>query len=277
MRATQCVEQKQCSKCHEPAIIKQEYSGNVLCHSHLITDIEAKVKREIRNQGWLSPNDSIAVAFSGRAGSTACLLLLHKLFACRRDITLCAIFIDEGICSFRDLKHAISITEQMGIPCITRTFEEVYGMTVDQYAAHWGDVCVWCTKKRQLLIDQIAREHNITKIAYGYHLEDFSRAVVTGIVKGDPSSLLYGDTRIDAKHIAPLCVIPKKEVLLYSGITTMTQCPHAKQSANDEIAEILDQYAKRHPSVHHAIVSLSHRISSKQVQLQNALSENIKE
>ena len=225
-------------------------------------DIEAKAKREIRNRGWLSPNDSIAVALSGGAGSTACLLLLHKLFGCRRDITLCAISIDEGIDSFRDQKDVISIAKQIGVPSITRTFQEVYGMSVDQYAATWEDVCSWCGKNRQLLIDQVAQEHNITKIAYGYHLEDFSRALVAGIVRGDPSTLLYGDTRVDAKHIAPLCMIPEKEVLLYSGIETKEKCPYAKQGGKDEIAEVLDTYADKHPSVHHAIVSLSHRISS---------------
>jgi tRNA(Ile)-lysidine synthase TilS/MesJ len=266
MKVTEYAEQTQCSKCHKPAIIKQEYSGNIFCHSHLIADVEAKVKREIRNRSWLSPHDSIAVALSGGVGSIVCLLLLHKLFARRRDITLCAIYIYEGIDSFRDPKDVISIAEQIGVPCITRTFKEAYGMTVDQYAAHQENICVWCDTKRQLLIDLVAQEHNITKIAYGYHLEDFSSAVVTGIVKGDPSSLLYGDTRIDAKHIAPLCLVPKKEVLLYSDITTMIQCPYTKQSVNNGITEILDQYAKRHPSVHHAIVGLSHRISSKHIQ-----------
>jgi tRNA(Ile)-lysidine synthase TilS/MesJ len=225
-------------------------------------DFETKAKREIRNRHWLSPHDSIAVAFSGGAASTACLLLLHKLFACRRDIRLCTIHIDEGIHSFRDPKHVISIAERVGVPCITKTFEEAYGMTVDQYTAHQEDVCAWCEKKRQLLLDQIAREHNITRIAYGYHLEDFSRAMLNAIVKGDPSPLLYGDTRVDAEHISPLHMIPKKEVLLYSGITTPVQCPYAKQTVKNEI-DLLDRYADRHPSVHHAIVSLFQRISSK--------------
>jgi tRNA(Ile)-lysidine synthase TilS/MesJ len=222
-------------------------------------DFETRAKREIRSRHWLSPNDSIAVALSGGAGSTASLLLLHKLFSCRRDITLCAIHIDEGISSFRETKNMSSIAEQIGVPCITKTFEKVYGMTVDQYAANHKDVCAWCEKQRQLLIDQIAREHNITRIAYGYHLEDISRAVLADIVEGDPSVLLYGDRRIDAKHIAPLYMIPKKEVVLYSGVTTLIQCPYAEQSGID----LLDKYADRHPSVHHAIASLSQRISSK--------------
>ena len=252
-----------CSKCFEPAIIKQDYSGQYFCHSHFMIDFETKAKREIRNRHCLSPNDSIAIALSGGAASTACLLLLHKLFSCRRDITLCAIHIDEGISSFRDLQNIISIAEEVGVLCITRTFEETYGMTVDQYAANQEGVCVWCEKQRQLLLDQIAQEHNITKIVYGYHLEDISRTVLTDIVKGDPSSLLYGDTRIDTKHIAPLYMIPKKEVMLYSAVTTMMQCPYAEQSVHE--IDLLDQYAARHPSVHHAIVSISHRISSKHV------------
>jgi len=246
-----------CSKCSKPAIIKQEYSGQYFCHSHFMIDFETKAKREIRNRCWLSLHDSIAVALSGGPGSTACLLLLHKLFSQRRDITLCAIHIDEGISSFRDIKDVISIADQLGVSCITRSFEDAYGMTVDQYATNHEDVCAWCTEKRQSFLDEVAREHNITKIAYGYHLEDISKAVLTGIVEGDPSSLLYGDARIDAKHIAPLYMIPKKEVMLYSGVTTLVQCPYAEVPEMD----FLDQYATRHPSVHHAIVSLAQRIS----------------
>jgi len=261
MLKSELKENTRCSKCFEPAIIKQEYSGQYLCHSHFLIDFEAKAKREIRKRNWLSPHDSIAIALSGGAGSVACLLLLHKLFSQRRDIKLCAIHIDEGISSFRDPKDVVSIAEQIGVSCITETFEDAYGMTVDQYASHYEDICLWCTKKRQLLLDDIAREHNVTKIAYGYHLEDLSNAVFTGIVKGDPSSLLYGDARIDANHIAPLCLIPEREVVLYSGITTLTRCPYTGVNEID----LLDQYAQKHPSVHHAIVSLSDRISGKGV------------
>ena len=261
MTGSELEENTRCSKCSKPAIIKQDYSGQYLCHSHFIIDFEAKAKREIRTRNWLSPNDSIAVALSGGAASTACLLLLHKLFSCRRDITLYAIHIDEGISSFRETKNVLSIAERLGVSCITKTFEETYGMTVDQYAVNQGDICVWCEKQRQLLLDQVAREHNITRIAYGYHLEDISRAVFTSLVEGDPASLLHGDPRIDAKHIAPLCMIPEKEVVLYSGVTILTECPYRKQSELD----LLDQYADRHPSVHHAIVSLSRRISDKRV------------
>ncbi|MDR2856086.1 MAG: tRNA(Ile)-lysidine synthase [Methanomicrobiales archaeon] len=263
MKEAECAEQTQCSKCREPGIIKQEYSGNILCHSHLIVGVEAKAKRMIRAHNWLSSQDSVVVALSGGEASTAVLLFLHKLFSCRKDITLCAIHVDEGIASFHRKEKAISIADQIGIPCILASFTEAYGTTVDMYATLGKDVCAWCEEKRHLLLHQIAQEHGFTKIAYGYHLEDFSTAVLSHIVCGDPSLLLEGDRRIDATHIAPFCMIPKKEVVLYSGMESSPKCPHAKHNMKNQIAKLLDQYANRHPSVHHAIVGLSDRISSK--------------
>ena len=263
MKATEYAEQIQCSKCRKPAIIKQEYSGNILCHSHLIADVEAKAKRMIRTRNWLSSQDSIAVALSGGEASTAVLFFLHKLFGCRKDITLCAIHIDEGIASFQRKEKAISIAEQIGIPCILGSFAEAYGMTVDTYATWGKDICAWCEEKRHLLLYQIAQEHGFTKVAYGYHLEDISTAVLSHIVCGDPSLLLEGNRHIDATHIAPFCMIPKKEIVLYSGMKSSPRCPYAKHDIKSEIAELLEQYANRHPSVHHAIVNLSDHISRK--------------
>ena len=250
-----------CSKCREPAIIEQHYSGNALCHSHFIADVEAKAKRVIRTHNWLSSNDSIAVALSGGEASAAVFFFLHKLTKHRRDIRLSAIHIDEGIANFQRKEDAISIAEKAGVPCIISSFADAYGKTVDQYATQEEDVCVWCERKRHQLLDQIAQEQGFTKIAYGYHLEDISTAVLTHIIQGDPSFLLDGDTCNDETHIAPFRLIPKKEVILYSGMRSFARCPYAKQDVKGEIEEILGNYTKKHPSVHHAIVSLSDKIN----------------
>ena len=54
-----------CSKCGRDAILFQNYSGMHLCKTHFIADFEARAKKSIRRDGWISQGDVRAVAMSG--------------------------------------------------------------------------------------------------------------------------------------------------------------------------------------------------------------------
>lgn len=81
----------QCSKCKGTAVIFQHYSGQYLCEDHLTLDIEAKVKRLIRQQQWMRPGNHIAVALTGTAADNALLLFFRNLTGKRRDIRVSGI------------------------------------------------------------------------------------------------------------------------------------------------------------------------------------------
>ena len=81
----------QCSKCRQEAIHYQPYSGQYLCVDHLVTDIETKAKRTIRQQKGMCTGDHIAVIFTGDPAERALLFFLHKLTGKRRDIQVSGI------------------------------------------------------------------------------------------------------------------------------------------------------------------------------------------
>ena len=122
----------QCNKCRRNAILFQEYSGQHLCKQHFEADVEAKAKHEIRRHRWITPGDHIAVALSGDKSSSALLYFLKKLTSNRRDITISAISIDEGITGYRDPENAMRIAELLDTECIMGSFQENFGITVDE-------------------------------------------------------------------------------------------------------------------------------------------------
>lgn len=86
-----------CSKCLRPSVLFQRYSGQRLCQEHFIADLESKVKRTIRENGWLKRNDRIGILLDRCGSGESVLLFLHRLTKDRPDISLIAIYIDEGI------------------------------------------------------------------------------------------------------------------------------------------------------------------------------------
>jgi len=125
-------ETMQCSKCRRDAIIWQRYSGLHLCREHFIVDLEAKAKREIRQKRMIASGDVIAVALSGGKDSSALLHFLTKTFGKRRDVSIIALTVDEGIAGYRDTDAARRIAEECGAPWHRVSFEEIVGTTTDQ-------------------------------------------------------------------------------------------------------------------------------------------------
>ena len=232
---------KTCSKCKKSAILEQKYSGRNLCVTHCMADIESRAKHELRRHNWLSSHDSIAVGLSGCAVSAAVLAFLHTLTRCRRDITLCAIHLSRESSkeSDQNRKNAITVAEQTDVPLIIEPFS--LDFLSDQ-------------------LDLVAKKRGITKVAYGYHLEDLSSKILAEVILGDVSSLLYGDDRIDRSHIAPFRIIPQKEALLYAK-AKYPDITWSLTDFKDDAARALDTYSCKHPSVHHAIIGLCDRIA----------------
>lgn len=81
----------QCSKCKNPAIVSQPYSGQHLCQDHFIVEFEAKAKRAIRKTRGMQPGDHIAVILRGDGGSGALFAFFQKLAGKRHDIRISGI------------------------------------------------------------------------------------------------------------------------------------------------------------------------------------------
>ncbi|WP_067078557.1 ATP-binding protein [Methanoculleus horonobensis] len=253
-----------CSKCRRDAILFQRYSGLHLCEQHFNRDFEAKAKRAIREHRWIESGDTVAVALSGGKDSSAVLFFLHRLLGERRDVRLMAITVDEGISGYRDPAQARTIAESMGVPWVTATFADEYGITLDEIVGRKGTglSCSYCGVLRRALMNRIAREHGVTKFAYGFNLDDEAQSVLMNALRGDADRLTrpVRETEGMVPRIKPFMYIPEREVALYAFLHVegfdLAGCPYAGDALRGDVRGILDDYTYRHPATKYSLVNL---------------------
>ncbi|NYT07388.1 MAG: TIGR00269 family protein [Methanomicrobiales archaeon] len=258
-----------CSKCRRPAIIFQRYSGLHLCRSHFVADFESKAKRAIRQHRWITPGDRIGVAMSGGKDSSALLHFLVKLLGKRHDISLVAFTIDEGIQGYRDCMVARRIAEGLGVEHIPASFEDYFGITVDQIVGKKGDrlSCSYCGVLRRQLLNRVAKQHGITRLALGFNLDDEAQSVLMNVLRGDADRLLRPSGAAEGlvPRIKPFMYIPEREVALYALLHIegfeIGRCPYSHNALRADVRNLLNDYAWRHPATRYSLVNLGERLS----------------
>ncbi|MDV2481459.1 TIGR00269 family protein [Methanoculleus sp. Wushi-C6] len=254
----------ECSKCRRDAVIYQRYSGLHLCEQHFNRDFEAKAKRAIRDHRWIVSGDTVAVALSGGKDSSAVLYFLHNLLHERRDVRLMAITVDEGIDSYRDPEQARSIADSIGVPWVTASFRDEYGITLDEIVGRKGTnlSCSYCGVLRRALMNRLARENGVTKFAYGFNLDDEAQSVLMNVLRGDPERLTRPVREVEGMvpRIKPFMYIPEREVALYAFLHVegfdLAGCPYAGDALRGDVRGLLNDYTWRHPATKNALVNL---------------------
>ncbi|MBN1194152.1 MAG: TIGR00269 family protein [Methanomicrobiaceae archaeon] len=253
-----------CSKCHRDAIIFQRYSGMHLCRQHFIADFEGRAKKVIRKNRWIERGDRIGVALSGGKDSSALLYFLTTLFRDRPDVEISAITIDEGIGGYRDPGMVRSIAESMGVPCHTASFSGEYGITLDEIVRRKGDrlSCSYCGVLRRSLMNRIARNEGITRIAFGFNLDDDAQSVLMNVLRGDVGRLVHQEGPAEGfiPRIRPFQNLPEREVALYAHLHVHgfleRGCPYSHNALRADVRTMLNNYSYRHPATKFALVNL---------------------
>jgi uncharacterized protein (TIGR00269 family) len=219
----------------------------------------------------MESHDHIAVGLSGGAASSALLFFLKALTSERRDITLSAITVDEGIFGYRDPSVAVKVAHSLGIRCVVASFRDEYGTGMDEIAAEKGTCapCRYCRVLRRSLMNRIARGQGITKLALGYTLDDEAEGVLMDMVRGDAESLLLRHRTIPGTvpWIRPFMYIPEPEVALYARIHLhhegpgQERCPYTHDTLRGDIKTVLDDYTLRHPSARYSLARIGERLA----------------
>jgi len=270
----------QCKKCRRNAVLFQEYSGQHLCEQHFEADVEVKAKHEIRRHQWMIPGDHIAVALSGDQSSSGLLYFLKKLTSNRRDIRISAISLDEGITGYRDPAYAMRIAELLGAECIMGSFQENFGLTVDEITHTKGIAlsCTYCRVLRNFLLNRIAMEHGITKLAFGHTLDEGAVSVLKNVLQGKPEILVRSerDGRGKIPRIRPFLSVPHKEVALYADLHVKgcdpTPCPYNNKPLEEDVRAMLNEFTIRHPATKYALLSLEKNLAGAWVSLADSIS-----
>lgn len=257
-----------CQKCSRDAIIYQRYSGLHLCEEHFTADFESRAKKAIRKHRWIDQGDTIAVAMSGGKDSSALLYFLTTQFGERRDLTIMALTIDEGICGYREPGIARRIAESMGVSWHTASFQEAFGLTIDDIVNRKGDAlsCSYCGVLRRQILNKTARELGATKIALGFNLDDEAQSVLMNVLRGDAARLTRRQAAVEGMipRIRPFIALPEREVALYAylhvGGFEEAGCPYSHNAIRADVRELLNEYNYRHPATKYALVNLGEEL-----------------
>lgn len=219
------------------------------CENHFFQDFESKAKRAIRTYRWLESADRIAVAISGGKDSGALLKFLVSLTAVRKDLSLIAVTIDEGIAGYRDVSVAERIAASFGVEWITASFSDEYGTTMDQIVETKGDrlSCSSCGVLRRRILNRVAREAGATKLALGHNLDDEAQSVLMNALRGDQARLIREELDEEfVPRIKPFIFIPEREVALYAHMHLVSfeqgRCPYSHNALRADVRKILNWY-----------------------------------
>jgi len=256
-----------CDQCSHEAITLIRYNGSHLCGEHFSSYVEKRVKKEIRKQIDIKPGDTIAVAVSGGKDSMVTLHILDLVFRERKDVTLCAISIDEGIAGYRppSLNIVKEFCKERGIASYVRSFSEMK-MEMDKIASVSGEnsPCTYCGVFRRKLMNDQARAVGAKYLATGHNLDDMAQSIMMNIVRGDVERLarLGPHTKIQPGLIPrflPLRTIPEKESLLYAIVSGIPfwdgECPYYMDALRNQYRDIVDQLEDRSPGSKFSILS----------------------
>ncbi|MCL2032632.1 MAG: TIGR00269 family protein [Methanomassiliicoccaceae archaeon] len=256
-----------CDQCSREAVTLIRYNGTHLCDEHFRSYVEKRVKKEIRKQISVNSGDTIAVAVSGGKDSMVTLHILDEVFGERKDVSLCAISIDEGIEGYRppSLDIVRDFCKDRGIPLYVRSFSEM-GMEMDRIASVTEDnsPCTYCGVFRRKLMNDQARSAGAKYLATGHNLDDMAQSIMMNFVRGDVERLarLGPHTKIQPGLIPrfhPLRLIPEKESLLYAIVSGIPfwdgECPYYKEALRNQYRDVVDQLEDRSPGSKFSILA----------------------
>jgi len=256
----------QCSKCLRDEIIFQPYSGLHLCDQHVIADVNAKAKKMIRAHQWLKCGDHIAVALSGNKSSGALLYFLKQLTAERRDIRISAIMIDKGPTVINSTSHAKRIADLLDTECFTGSYEDESLTGIDKVAQKTKDITSFdCHPHSSLLLDKVAQQHGITKIALAISLDDAAGAVLESVIRGDMERLNGNPCQETIPRITPFISVTEAEVSLYADLLGLSDehavPPEQKDGLHKDVNVMLDRFTNNHPATKYALMNLGENIA----------------
>ena len=224
----------------------------------------------IVDYNMIEDGDTVMVGVSGGKDSYALLTLLHGLSQ-RAPVSfkLLAVHIDSGFPG-HDTTPIIHYLQKLQVNYILEK-QDIFSILEEKIPAH-RPKCSLCGRLRRGILYRLAKEHGISKIALGHHLDDsietfFLNLFHTGKIKAMPPKLKTDD----GQHILirPLAYCREKDLNTYAQQTQFpivhnAYCDRFDNYERARIKQLLKSWEKHHPgrmaSITHALqdVVVSH-------------------
>ncbi|MEM0157009.1 MAG: TIGR00269 family protein [Thermoplasmataceae archaeon] len=263
-----------CTICGRDAVYEARYSGELLCAEHFTASVDRRIRREIREQVSFSGHHiTISVAVSGGKDSSVTLFALAGIFGGRKNVTLKAFTVDEGIEGYRSsgLEKARRLSELLGVPHSTITFRDHFGTTMDRVVSDNPDAipCSRCGPMRRQMMNVESLSLDSDYVALGMNLDDYSQSILMNVARGDVDRLARMAPHTNSRdgmvrRILPLRRIPEKEVMLYAILKGIdfdaSWCPYYGKAQRNTFREVVDSLEERFPGTRFALLNFLDRI-----------------
>ena len=228
-----------CYRCGGEGEVYVSYMGKYLCRRCFIEFYEKKVKNTVIKYGMFKDARRIGVAVSGGKDSMAMLRVLQRIFP---QLEFTAIHINLGIGEYSKEGEEVvrRLAEELGVNLVVHRLEEE-GFTIPDLlnTPYRRRVCGACGTVRRYLLNRIAWELGLDRLATGHTLDDtvellfelYLNGRVEEIVRVRP--ILEGGLRM-VERVKPLIEITDEENLHYVHLTGtpygVLECPLLKGS-----------------------------------------------
>ena len=274
-----------CDSCDKPAVVEQAYSGRILCGKHLARWVRKKSSKELRAQLLLEKgkHTTILVAVSGGKDSAVLLDAIVDLVGKRRDVTIIAGTVDEGIEGYRppSIECAASLCERLGVEHLVVSYPELSFIEMDEVVERLPMViakdndaprmaCSYCGVFRRQGINHLADKVGADVIALGHNLDDMAQTVLMNMANADIERTLrlapHTATPVDglAPRIVPLRWVPEQEIHLYALHKELPmhheECPNARGALRWRHREMVAHMEADVPGTRHGLVRMADQI-----------------
>ena len=274
-----------CDSCDKPAVVEQACSGRVLCGKHVAKSVRKKISKELRAQLLLEKgkHTTILVAVSGGKDSAVLLDAIVDLVGKRRDVTIIAGTVDEGIEGYRppSIECAASLCERLGVEHLVVSYPELSFIEMDEVVERLPMViakdndaprmaCSYCGVFRRQGINHLADKVGADVIALGHNLDDMAQTVLMNMANADIERTLrlapHTATPVDglAPRIVPLRWVPEQEIHLYALHKELPmhheECPNARGALRWRHREMVAHMEADVPGTRHGLVRMADQI-----------------
>ena len=266
----------ECTTCRKKAVFSYAYNGTSACREHFILNFERRVRQEIRKQiQFKKTGTEISVAISGGKDSSATLYVLKKILGERRDVTLKAFTVDEGIEGYRPagIEASKKLCHDLGIEHEIQAYKDRFGTTMDDLVRNDQKMipCSRCGPMRRDLINSLSIKQNADYVALGLNLDDYVQSVMMNVVRGDLQKIFrmapHGNKKDGmTRRVLPLIRIPEKEVVVYATLMNLpfdhSWCPYYGKAQRNTFREIIQKLEERSPGSKFGILRFTEDLRS---------------
>lgn len=255
----------ECSRCgKKKAVIGLDYMSEQLCGNCFSQLYEKRVRKTIRKHDMVDPDEKIALAVSGGKDSLSMANVMTKLYD-----NVIILTIDEGISGYRDkaIEKVEKFSEEKNIPLEEYSFEEEYGLTIDEVAEkNRSKTCSYCGVFKRRLLNKSARELGCDKLVTGHNLDDETQTILMNITRGETERLArmgaitgFRDHSKFVPRIKPIRRCSEKENTVYALVNDIDfeskGCPYAKSDYRLFSRNYLNRVEEKKPGTKFSVLS----------------------